>query len=307
MATSLISLNPAGNSDALYTAWGLGIYNALLAVGKTRTADTGQVNWASTQTKYTGTTSQTYSIYDMWDLGGSGGFKIKIEYGMGHYHGTNSPNNFAMRITIGDTTDGAGNFTGNVSSPSYLTPANIAAGTTSYPCYFSGAAGRLSMSLYHTFTANFSAIFSVDHVKDAAGDDASLGVSFYNFNNNGSGATAVAVQQYVPGGASVAFPSTPVRPINCLSNDATDGDVAGLGAGFSPSCPFLGYVGYPDLACIFFTNSGQLGQLGTVVPFTLFGSTHSFVLFGSDSTTTGGASYNLTGNSIRNGVGVRYE
>jgi len=96
-------------TDADFRAWGLAMSDAMTAIGMTKTADTGQIDWA-TVTKAGTSSVAGYEIRYMNDsLHSTCPIYFKVEWGTG----TNS-NRPSMFLTVGTGSDGSGTITGTV-------------------------------------------------------------------------------------------------------------------------------------------------------------------------------------------------
>lgn len=108
MTTTTFSSSAINDTDANFRAWGSAVAAGLAAIGFVKTADTGQINWA-TVLKPAGTS--TYQGYEIWQfndtLQATAPLFVKLEYGSG-----TAVNNPALRFTIGKGSDGAGGLTG---------------------------------------------------------------------------------------------------------------------------------------------------------------------------------------------------
>lgn len=108
MATTTWTNDTLHTSDATFRAWGKDISDALDAIGFSKTADTGQVNWATVTRPGTATT--VYEIRYMNDsLHGACPLYLKIEYGTG-----SAADRPIVFITVGTKTDGAGTLGGTM-------------------------------------------------------------------------------------------------------------------------------------------------------------------------------------------------
>lgn len=119
-------------TDADFRTWGAQFSAALLAVGLTHTADTGQIDWTTVLNPASG--SAGYEIWRFNDtLQATKPIFIRFDFG------SQSAGVPAIWVQIGTATDGAGNFTG-VSFSTALAPMTIntliASGVTPYANYF---------------------------------------------------------------------------------------------------------------------------------------------------------------------------
>jgi len=105
--------NPNTSSDAQFRAWGSAISAAITAAGLAKTADTGQIDWATVTKPATATTVAGYEIRKFGDsLATSRPVYLKLSYGLGGSTGINAAGITA--ISIGTGSDGAGNLTGQI-------------------------------------------------------------------------------------------------------------------------------------------------------------------------------------------------
>ena len=98
--------------DAQFRAFGATFSAQLAAVGLVQTADTGQINWA-TVSKPGVSTAAGYEVWRMNDSQqGSSPIFFRFDYGV-----YTNVNNFWLRVSVGQGSDGAGNLTGTVLGP----------------------------------------------------------------------------------------------------------------------------------------------------------------------------------------------
>ena len=155
-------------TDAEFRAWGQDISQALADVGLVKTADTGQINWATV----TRPAVNVWAGYEIWRYPDSSIF-MRWEYGTGG--GTTQP---AIRVTVSNGSNGAGTLTGVVSATRTAYWANIT-GTNrqSWMCLkdgFFGFSGYRSIAGGDQF-----AFFAVARTTDANGTTSSLGATVY--------------------------------------------------------------------------------------------------------------------------------
>lgn len=138
MTTYTYSSTVAHANDANFRAWGLDYSDALTAVGLLKTADTGQIDWATVARPGTNTAAG-YEIRTFADaLQSTAPVYIKFEYGTGA-----SATRPQIWISIGSGSDGAGNLTGvYIDRRSTCDSNNLPGGTTpAYFCHTEGFAG----------------------------------------------------------------------------------------------------------------------------------------------------------------------
>jgi hypothetical protein len=125
--------------DAAFRAWGSSFSNALLTVGLTKTADTGQIDWLTVTKPLANNTAG----YEIWRFNDALQSTMPIYMKFWFNSGTNIiyP---TMNVQFGTGSDGAGNLTGPSavfgSDDVYSSPNRVFTGTTpgalTYPSYF---------------------------------------------------------------------------------------------------------------------------------------------------------------------------
>lgn len=191
MAVSNPTLRTTFTTDAEFREWAQAVHDALVAVGMTQTADTGQINLA-TVAKPTGTgTYMGYEVFRFSDaLQATKPVYIRVEYGSAQGSATRP----GVAVTVGTGTNGAGTITGQAGSRMVLYPsADPSAGAGR----FSGANNRLSFCLYPDGSGTANVIFfSVERTKDDTGAD------------NGDGIFTVAVGASSPQTQTIPYSGT---------------------------------------------------------------------------------------------------
>ena len=159
--TTASSTNPIDSTtDVAFRAWGSDISAQLLAIGLTKTGDTGQVNWATVTVvgAYSSAVSRGYEIWAFNDpLQGTAPIVFKIEYGAA---AAAQP---VLWITVGTGSDGAGTITGAVKSTRQSITANVAnytSGLVSRFCYVP-ATGFLGMGLKLNGQGSSNGVFGI--------------------------------------------------------------------------------------------------------------------------------------------------
>jgi hypothetical protein len=189
MTTATWSTTNTCTSDAEFRALIVELQGKFSAVGLVQTSDTGQVN-TSTVTKPVG--SATSAGYDIWrfsdTLQSTAPIYIKVEYGTGF-----NLSAFALWITVGSSTDGAGNITGTATTrkTAYNSNAAVIGTVTSYLCYKDGFLGLL-----HKVNGSGAGTtmngFAISRTCDGAGAWSATGAVVYTKNTS---ATAPPVVQ----------------------------------------------------------------------------------------------------------------
>lgn len=110
MTTSTATISVDNTSDTTFRAWGSAVSQCFSAVGLTKTADTGQVNW-TTVVRPAASVMTVYEIWAFYDvLQATKPVYVKIWY---FVNGNTVPQ---MQIQVGTVTDGAGNLTGSTTA-----------------------------------------------------------------------------------------------------------------------------------------------------------------------------------------------
>jgi hypothetical protein len=268
----MIMSAPYQVTDAAFRLWGSRITAAMEAVGFTKTADTGQINWTTVLAPTGSAEIMGYEIRQFTDgLQATNPVIVKLEYGSS----ATSNQRPGIRITVGSASDGAGALTGNVSSYFYI--ASTGGSTTEYPSYISSDGGRINIALWVTSSSNSNA-FWIERFKDTDGTPNANGVNICSAFSTNSRTTA-STAQTLPA-AAVAYPASPIR-FQCAitSIGATYNENIGL----FPVYPNQGYAGNPDLGGLVF-NSAEMSAAGTFMTISIYGSSHVFVVVESLNT-----------------------
>lgn len=114
MPATVLTVPPDHTSAATFRAYGLAISNAIAAAGWVKTADTGQIDWATVANPGTNTVAG-YEIWRMADsLQATRPVFMKVEYGRNQQGGP------GIWLTVGTATDGAGTLSASGSFPGTL-------------------------------------------------------------------------------------------------------------------------------------------------------------------------------------------
>lgn len=137
MATRITSSPFAHTDTATFVAWGKNISDSLAAVGLTKTADTGQIDWSTAV--YNSTSTNTVVGYEIWRfndaLQATAPIFLKIEYGNG-----SAITRPAVFVTVGTGSNGAGTLTGVQTSRRSCINVLGTGNTSNFPSYFSYSA-----------------------------------------------------------------------------------------------------------------------------------------------------------------------
>lgn len=192
MTTASYTSRIRHDSDAVFREWAQELHDALVAVGCTQTADTGQINF-TTVTRAGVNADAGYSIYYMNDsIHATEPCYFKIYWGT--YAATDRPR---IRIEIGTGSDGSGTITGGTTARIITSQAGSTFNTdTTYPTYVCMARGCLSVAwkVGRSATVYAHAGFIIARSCDNTGA-ADGGGWFVVYHNNSSGTTTAVVWQ----------------------------------------------------------------------------------------------------------------
>ncbi len=276
-----ISTVPAHTDDASFRAWGKAISDSLEAIGVTKTADSGQIDWSTVLKPSATNTMMGYEIRQFTDaLQASCPVFIKISYGSGSYAITKP----GMIVYVGRATDGAGNLTGETAGPFYMNCSGSTE-TSYYTSYFSSDGGRLNIGLWVNCPNSSSNVFWIERMKDDNGEPTANGIHIVSSTNT-TNHSMVSSCQYLPPTSGVAYPATPGKATCCIpvtSNMSTYNENIGL----FPIHPNLGYAANPDLGGFAITLN-ELDSAGTIMTINIMGANHNYIIVKGLSTTCGG-------------------
>lgn len=275
------TLNLVCDSSTLanFKSWAQSISAWFATAGWLQSSDTGQVNW-STLASVPGSNAYVYEIWEPND--GLTNFFLKIEYG-----NCNSANSPSMRLTIGTATNGAGALTGDLIGP-YRTMTNSSPATPGgvllFPCYFSGAAGRMSIVMWRNATNGYPQVIAIERSLNAAGTYTNTHVTLMPVGliNDDPGSVPYNQQTLVFGVGAAPAQSTAnsslvgglaVRsffPGSTSASSDFDGAVP-----FDTTAPCIGFFDYP-LTSLGWGNQDNYTE-GQVFTTTLYGSSRTYV------------------------------
>lgn len=163
MTAVIREINFFNGSTAQFRLWAGQVRQALLDVGLVKTADTGQIDLTTVLLNTGGNTSSGFDMFRFNDaLQGQRPIFIKVEYGF-----SNVANSTGMFITVGSSTDGAGNITsGLVSGRRHHGTFNTTAPNSNINAYFSGDGSYLSFFIPG---GNFGLLWSVERTRNIDG------------------------------------------------------------------------------------------------------------------------------------------
>ena len=263
---------------ANFKSWAQAISSFFTTAGWSKSTDTGQVNWG-TIASVPGSGAYVYEIWEPND--GLTNFFLRVEYG--NYSGqANCP---TVRLSVGTSTDGAGNLTGQKTQTattvqtSYTAPST----TATYECDFSGALGRIGAMLWRNGTNACQSFFAVERSVNSSGAYTGSYVTIWTCGN----------AQFGTGGANqmtlyFSIGETPDN-INVGGNHGNGGWISracvAIGQSttrafngsipFDTCSPFVGFFDYPCTVC----GVGLQPDIAEGITFTvtLYGSTRTYL------------------------------
>ena len=168
MALATFSLAMTNATDAQFRAWGKAISDSLQAVGIVKTADSGQIDWATVAAPTAANTQMGYEIYRFNDtLQSTAPVFIKLAFGSG------STIAFpALWISVGTGSNGSGTITGEILPAQQNYTYAISAATTHY---VSGSSNRFVIAIQGP-SSMYHIVLTVERTHNSSGSDTSNGV-----------------------------------------------------------------------------------------------------------------------------------
>ncbi len=255
LQTLNIKLSNATVAD--YRAWGSAISAGLAAAGFVKSADTGQIAWATVALPTALGVPNNYEIWKFNDtLSATKPVFIKIEYSIFVTGG--SP---AIGITVGTGSDGLGNLTGKVGARLFVAVMNNTAGLV--PVSLSTGGGRLMLYLPGELTTfGNSAYILVERTKDSNGNDSGLGV-FYGFGGVDTAQVSKHNFQYV------SFDTATIPQLNayvpCIMPTGTTFQLFN-NVGVGPVFPLSDSIGNPITSMLVYLDADIASGTQVVVP-----------------------------------------
>ncbi len=289
IATPFVSA-PSNASDALFRAWGLGISTALAAVGLTKVLDTGTIDFTTVTAPAGVSTFKGFEIWRFSDaLQATNPIFMKIEYGSAG----GSAQYPALRISFGNSTDGAGTLAGNVSILAIVQCSGVSATTSQSFC--AGGNNWFTLSMWQGFGAADAMQVSVERTRDINGAETAEGLHFV------ASGSQTKSQYFLPAnGGGVCNPAVSAATNwFCCMPYSGDGSYGGR-IGVFPIFPFKQVPDYPGLGALAYF-SGNI-SIGSTISVALYGSTnHVYMACGAISTSS------INGNATAHGLCLRYE
>ena len=305
------SLTYDNATQANFQNWAQGISTAMATLGLTKTTDTGQVDWTTNPAlpTYRGGWDFNAPYYEIWQFADAFSsvcpVLIKLQYGSELGYGGNSP---AFQISVGNTTDGAGNLTGIVFGP-YATYLAQGSGNTNngqtFTCNFSGAPGRIAMMLWENSplasSGGYPATFlGVERSVDANGNYtgsyctvlAAIGSTSGPFNVSAPQIYQATIMATGTGGMSIQNGMWVTVAVN-TGNTGFGGSSA-----FLPVFPFIGKLDNPCTVAGVVKNGDQT-EAG-VFSINLYGNSRSYLYSSVPN-------FANVGNASNNGIAMRWD
>lgn len=163
------------SSDANFRTWGSTISDLWQDVGLTKTADTGQIDWATVVRP----AINTFAGYEIFTLDtdteqANFGLYIRVDYGVG-----GAQDRQRLKIQIGESTNGAGTLTGKTGTAQTFTA--ISSNSSSFTHYCSAGDGYFAYA--GAWSAGTSAtaylanqIFIIERLRDNTGAPTDQGI-----------------------------------------------------------------------------------------------------------------------------------
>jgi hypothetical protein len=258
-------------------AWGMPI-SAFIQSVWTQTADTGQINWSTVSLPAAGSFGG-YEIYKPNDA--LAAVYLKVEYGR-----CSSTSAAIMRLSIGTTTDGAGNLTGasSVLQVSGTNNANHATNGTSatWECDFSGSGSRLGILVARNATVGAAMGFVVERSLNASGVYTADYLTLLSFGQTGT-ANAITFQSTLPLSGTVFNVAAGVGGVPVVIADLSTSCGANGNIALSPVFPSYGQFGNPMTAA----GSARGADVvdGSTYTSTLYGATMTWMASKSTGST----------------------
>lgn len=269
MTTVVSSGTLSQTTEAGFRAWGARFSQMLADAGLVKTADTGQIDWATATLPGVNTISG-YEVWQFTDaLQATAPIFFKVEYGTG-----GNSSSLLVYLTVSTATNGAG----NLSSPiTKTTRTNVCrSGTpssntlTSRACFSNG-------SFWIQFHQGVIA-FAIERARGADGTPNSDGFSVYMRDPNSDGNRCALQAVRTP--SSSAPPSAHLNfclvPTNATLNNASDGVEVQL-------FPHFALLGHQKLVQTNFLTY-LLADIteGSEVPVTMFGTARTYIACGQN-------------------------
>lgn len=262
-------------TDADFRAWGGDLSAALTTVGAIKTADTGQIDWATTTIPGSNNTAAGYEIRIINDsLHATAPIYLKVEYGRGSAATVPS-----MWVTLGTGSNGSGTLTGVFAARFQFATSSTAIASTStpYPTYVCMVDGCLWWALK---VGGWSSVsdrgfhFAVMRTVDDSGDPTPDGAVYYqppsaNFASNATSYT-FSTAYTRSSGPSLSIPG---GNYSLMPYGITETVVSGVPGYFQSTRHYAPFPTIRPMQYVVSSNNGDGITLGSVVDATPVGTT----------------------------------
>lgn len=264
MAVAQYTNLAAISGDATYRAWAQGIHDCLAGAGLVQTADTGQINLATTPRPPSGGSDVGYEIWRFNDaLQATAPIFLRVGYTA---VGSTPPANPALDVTVGKGSNGAGAITGVLLPEKLVSRAQpLAANSLTWASHSDGSLG-LATSVGVNTTSPFH--FMLERTRDDDGTSTSLGI-LASYIVNGASAVEWFATSYdgsIP--AEAATTATPAL-VRTTAVSLVDGENVAV-----PIHPIIGYARNPVLGAVIINNTDAGGNVA--FPLTMYGQQHTY-------------------------------
>lgn len=263
MSKVTLSTSPINTNQAAFQAWGSALSGALATLGLVKTADTGQINWATVAAPTAVGQVMGYEIWRFADTLQAGcPVFIKIAYGSGT--SALAPN---VTANVGNGSDGAGNLLNAFNS--MMASNSSTSNSSQFLSYLCGGNNRLCMALW-PYLSNVGCIFCVERLKNADGTENANGVFCGTQWTTGGGQTTAS-------GMLRPYPQLPgikdqKMATICVPGSAqTNGGIVGL----NPIWPVDGILFNPIISMLE-CRSGDVID-GSTVTVAMYGVNHNYL------------------------------
>lgn len=261
---------------ASYKQYGADFTAAMQAIGITKTADTGQVNWTTVASVPVTFNAVDYEIRQFTDaLQSSAPFYIRFEFAA--INGASGGQAPGFRFKIGTGTDGAGNLTGSISDFFVLQLFSSSSGINANTAasYLSSDGSRLQIIwLPNQTVPSFDVAgggVSIERLRDSAGNALGTGLQISIESRGTAGKTA---QVLFPTLLGYAYPATALAWTAAIpaSGTASFGGTIGL----FPVLPNLGYPGNPGIGMLSYFQTDSPTP-GAIIPVSMYGVSRNYM------------------------------
>lgn len=251
------------STAALFRAWTKLVSDTLIDLGWIRTADTGQIDFATVAAPGAANTAMGYEIWRMNDsLQATSPVFMKIEYGSGASAPIPS-----IWLTVGIGSNGTGGITGYQTTRNQRAMASAPDSATFVNSIFSGNTSRFTMYLgFDTSNANQTILVNIERTKDSAGNETAEGFIVVSHGNISS-ATAMSMQ-FISQTAGLGLLETGASTYRCVT--PSSGGSSGSEVAVFPIFPSKGILLNP-----------LIGLIAYFAPTIAAGSTPQFNYYGA--------------------------